>query len=185
MKKKEKKIVFPIIGLFGGCLIVEHLIIKSLSIELTKQKSLSDKHFELYMLMKNWVKLKQKGVNLSSYFLRKGYNKIAIYGMNYVGRILVDELKNSGLEIVKGIDKDPDAANSDIKVVIPDNFNGHTDISEIIEPDRYKYCVGDFNNYNDAVAYRKKIESEYPDAFVVGIKDNKILPLQQALDMVN
>lgn len=127
MKKKGKEIVFPIIGLFGGCLIVEHLIIKSLSIELTKQKSLSDKHFELYMLMKNWVKLKQKGVNLSSYFLRKGYNKIAIYGMNYVGRILVDELKNSGLEIVKGIDKDPDAANSDIKVVIPDNFNDQVD----------------------------------------------------------
>ena len=71
------------------------------------------------------------------------------------------------------------------KALIPDNFNGHTDISEIIEPDRYKYCVGDFNNYNDAVAYRKKVESEYPDAFVVGIKDNKILPLQQALDMVN
>ena len=71
------------------------------------------------------------------------------------------------------------------KALIPDNFNGHTDISEIVEPDRYKYCVGDFNNYNDAVIYRKKIESEYPDAFVVGIKDNKILPLQQALDMVN
>ena len=71
------------------------------------------------------------------------------------------------------------------KALIPENFNGHTDISEIIEPDRYKYCVGDFNNYNDAVAYRKKVESEYPDAFVVGIKDNKILPLQQALDMVN
>ena len=127
MKKKMKGLIFPFIGFFGGCLIVEHRVIKSLSIELTKQRNLSDKHFELYMLMKNWVKLKQKGVNLSSYFLRKGYKRIAIYGMNYVGRILVDELKNSGLEIVRGIDKNSDAVNSDIKVVVPDNFDDQVD----------------------------------------------------------
>ena len=30
--------------------------------------------------------------------------------------------------------------------------------------------------------YRKKIEVIYPDAFVIAVKDNKILPLQQALD---
>ena len=30
--------------------------------------------------------------------------------------------------------------------------------------------------------YRKKIEDIYPDAFVIAVKDNKILPLQQALE---
>ena len=33
-----------------------------------------------------------------------------------------------------------------------------------------------------AVRYRKKIEDIYPDAFVIAVKDNKILPLQQALE---
>jgi hypothetical protein len=32
------------------------------------------------------------------------------------------------------------------------------------------------------VKYRKKIEAIYPDAFVIAVKDNKILPLQQALE---
>jgi hypothetical protein len=32
------------------------------------------------------------------------------------------------------------------------------------------------------VKHRKKIEAIYPDAFVIAVKDNKIVPLQQALE---
>jgi N-acetylmuramoyl-L-alanine amidase len=64
----------------------------------------------------------------------------------------------------------------------PENFNGIKDIIEINAQDRYKYVTGSFTEYSDAVKYRKKIESIYPDAFVIAVKDNKILPLQQALD---
>ena len=32
-------------------------------------------------------------------------------------------------------------------------------------------------------AYRKQIEKIYPDAFVIAVKDNKILPLQEALEI--
>jgi N-acetylmuramoyl-L-alanine amidase len=64
----------------------------------------------------------------------------------------------------------------------PGNFKGIQDIVEIIAADRFKYATGIFNEYNDAVKYRKKIEAIYPDAFVIAVKDNKILPLQQALE---
>lgn len=66
--------------------------------------------------------------------------------------------------------------------VIPENFNGLKDVVEISADDRYKYASGSFSYYEDAVSYRKKIESIYPDAFVIAVKDNKILPLQQALE---
>jgi N-acetylmuramoyl-L-alanine amidase len=66
--------------------------------------------------------------------------------------------------------------------VTPDNFKGLTDIYEIISTDRFRYLTGRFTDYNLAVKYRKKIEDIYPDAFVVAVKDNKILPLQQALE---
>jgi hypothetical protein len=36
-----------------------------------------------------------------------------------------------------------------------------------------------------AVNYRKEIEEIFPDAFVIALKDNKILPLQQAIDEKN
>jgi N-acetylmuramoyl-L-alanine amidase len=65
----------------------------------------------------------------------------------------------------------------------PDNFKGLSDITEIGTPDRYKYAAGSFSDYYDAVNYRKKIETLYPDAFVIAVKDNNILPLQQALDL--
>ena len=67
----------------------------------------------------------------------------------------------------------------------PSNFNGYTDVVEIIDNDRYKYAVGGFNNYDAAVDYRKKVENVYPDAFVIAIQNNKVLPLQQALEMTS
>lgn len=65
----------------------------------------------------------------------------------------------------------------------PENFKGLNDIMEIEAPGRYKYATGKFFEYADAVKYRRNIEEIYPDAFVIALKDNKILPLQQALDL--
>ena len=64
----------------------------------------------------------------------------------------------------------------------PENFKGLKDITEIDAPDRFKYAAGSFTDYSSAVSYRKKLEAFYPDAFVIAVKDNKILPLQQALE---
>jgi len=65
----------------------------------------------------------------------------------------------------------------------PENFKGLTDIIEINIQNRFKYATGVFNEYQEAVQHRKKIETIYPDAFVIAVKDNKILPLQQALEL--
>ena len=64
----------------------------------------------------------------------------------------------------------------------PGNFKGLKDITEINTQDRFKYASGSFTDYSAAVDYRNKVEAFYPDAFVIAVKDNKILPLQQALE---
>jgi N-acetylmuramoyl-L-alanine amidase len=64
----------------------------------------------------------------------------------------------------------------------PENFKGLKEISEIISPDRYRYVSGKFADYTSAVEHRKKIEGIYPDAFVIAVRDNKIVPLQEALE---
>ncbi len=66
--------------------------------------------------------------------------------------------------------------------LIPENFKGLKDITEINSNDRFKYASGSFTDYSSAVDYRKKLETVFPDAFVIAVKDNKILPLQQALE---
>ncbi|MFA5817681.1 MAG: N-acetylmuramoyl-L-alanine amidase [Bacteroidales bacterium] len=69
--------------------------------------------------------------------------------------------------------------------VKPRNFNGLTDVVELDTQDRFRYATGSFTDYSAAVRYRKKIEAVYPDAFVIAVKDNKILPLQQVLEQKN
>ena len=64
-----------------------------------------DKYWALFVMMNQWVRIKQKGKNLSEYFEKNEYKKIAIYGMGIVGETLLSELKNSKIEVVYGIDR--------------------------------------------------------------------------------
>ncbi len=63
----------------------------------------------------------------------------------------------------------------------PQNFKNIKDVNELHIDNRYRYTTGKFTDYDKALSYRKKIESLYPDAFIIAVKENKILPLQQAL----
>ena len=74
------------------------------------------------------------------------------------------------------------AASSASKEINPETFRGITDVREVRTGERFRYITGNFEEYTDAVGYRKKIEAVYPDAFVIALQNNKILPLQQALE---
>lgn len=80
---------------------------KNIEKELVKYKNLSDKHLSLFLLVNQWLEIKQKGHGLSEYFNNKGYHEIAIYGMSYLGQSLLHELENSDVIIRYGIDSQP------------------------------------------------------------------------------
>jgi N-acetylmuramoyl-L-alanine amidase len=74
-------------------------------------------------------------------------------------------------------------ASSTTKIEInQDNFKGVGNITEINVQNTFKYSSGNFADFASAVNYRNKIKTLYPDAFVIAVQDNKILPLQQALE---
>ena len=73
--------------------------------ELRKAKNLSDKHLMLFLLMNEWVKVKQANKSVSGFLLNEGYRRIAIYGMSYAGQRLYDELMASDVEIIACIDQ--------------------------------------------------------------------------------
>lgn len=64
----------------------------------------------------------------------------------------------------------------------PENFKGLNDVFEFDSKDRFRYASGRFSEFSEAATYRKRLRDIYPDAFVIAVKDNKIVPLQQALD---
>lgn len=88
-------------------------------VEIHNQKTLSeaDKNRILFMLLNQWLRIKQEGKNLSDFFVANKYKSIAIYGMSYVGARLVAELKNTDVVVKYGIDKNAGGIYSDIDVI--------------------------------------------------------------------
>lgn len=101
-----------LLGLIAGGSAVSWYEIK----DKIKWKELSDKHLDMFLLMNQWMKIKTEGKNLVLYLEKKGYKKIAIYGMSYVGKTLLDELKGNRIEIAYGIDKSVDEGDVGIKI---------------------------------------------------------------------
>lgn len=96
-------------------------VVNQLSTKKNNQiQNMSDKHLTLFLMMNQWVRVKQEGKNLSTYFIDKGYKKIAIYGMSYAGETLLEELWNTEIEVSYGIDKNVKGIYSEIDVVSPD-----------------------------------------------------------------
>lgn len=83
---------------------------------ISQTKQMSDKHLALFLMMNQWVKVKQEGKNLSEYLRKNGYKRIAVYGMSYAGKTLVDELKNTEIEVAYGIDKNADSIYVDFSI---------------------------------------------------------------------
>jgi N-acetylmuramoyl-L-alanine amidase len=77
------------------------------------------------------------------------------------------------------------ASSATSKELKPENFKGLNDVIEINEGDSYKYTTGNFGIYDEAVKQRKKLSNKFPDAFVIAVKNNKIVPLQEALEDKN
>lgn len=78
---------------------------------------LQDKHLALFLMMNQWVRIKQDGKNFASYFVKKGYNRIAVYGMSYAGKTLINELKDTNIRVAYGIDRKAGFIHEDIPTI--------------------------------------------------------------------
>ncbi len=62
-----------------------------------------------------------------------------------------------------------------------DVFKDFGEIQEFHISDIYKYAVGNKQTYEEIVEYSKSVKTRFPDAFVIAVKDDKIIPLSKAL----
>lgn len=74
-----------------------------------------------YHLLSAWLELKEEHKSLASFFLDNNYNKIAIYGMAEMGRLLEMELKGSGIEVKCFIDRTKNDNSAHLPVKSPDD----------------------------------------------------------------
>ena len=113
MKKGMASVAMALAGAGMGATVAG----KAMEKRADKWQLMSDKHLALFLMMNQWVQVKQKGKNLSVFFEKNNYKKIAIYGMSYAGETLLDELKDSGICIKYGIDKRASRISEEIDMV--------------------------------------------------------------------
>lgn len=124
MKKGLISILSGLVGAVIGAGTVGKITGKSLD----KARNMSDKHLALFLMMNKWVKIKQEGKNLVSYFEKKGYKRIAIYGMSYAGETLIEELRGTDVQVAYGIDKNANSIYSEIDVSSVEDSLGDVDV---------------------------------------------------------
>lgn len=60
-------------------------------------------------------------------------------------------------------------------------FQNITSVEELFISDSYKYCVGNLNSYDEAIKLCKEMRKQFPDAFVIALKNGVQVALQQAI----
>lgn len=97
----------------------------------------ANKNRGLFLLMDQWVCLKQDGRKIERYFIKNNLKRIAIYGMSYVGKRLSKELKCSEVEVIYGIDRNASIIYSEIELVTMDADLEDVDAIVVTSVDEY------------------------------------------------
>ena len=114
--KKGFAVLTGVIGFIGGAVLMGRMASKNLN----ELKKMSDKFFSNMILFNQWMMAKQSGKNIADYLEKNNYKKIIIYGMSYIGERLVDELNNTEIEIVAGIDRNAKGIFANMPMLLPD-----------------------------------------------------------------
>lgn len=111
MKQKKYLVLFLnfiIIGMF--------MITRCFSENLKVWQKVAKDYKQTKWLLNAWLKKMIDGKRVADYIDEKGYKKVAIYGMGDIGKLLLQDLKNSGLEVIYGIDRN--AANISCEIPV-------------------------------------------------------------------
>lgn len=118
-----KKGIITIVSSVAGLILGASAAGKMTGNKVVNFRNASDKNFAMFRMMNQWVRVKQAGKNLASYFEANNYKRIAVYGIGAVGETVLNELKGTNVTVAYGIDRNADAIYTDVDVVtIDDNL---------------------------------------------------------------
>ena len=97
------------------------------------QKMQSYNYLARFLTMCQWIAVKQKGKDIVVWLKENNIKKIAIYGMGQEGDLLINELKGTEIEIVFGIDRNPNRiACGDVRIVAVEEINRMPSVDAIV-----------------------------------------------------
>lgn len=98
-------LLFLLIAFMIGIAVGAIIIWKFMDKVVFSVEKLSEKHAALFRVMRNWVYNYQNGKTLSEYLIQNKFNTIAIYGLGNLGETLYNELCDSDIRVIYGIDQ--------------------------------------------------------------------------------
>lgn len=91
-----------------------------------KQKTISEL-YEDKKFLSDWLEMKTNGRTMAYYIRNKGYREVAIYGMGFLGRRLLDELMDTEVHVKYAVDKSADWISDMVEVKKPSDVLEHVD----------------------------------------------------------
>ena len=112
--------------------------------------SSNDKFERLYLMLSRWWYEKNLGFRIDEKLLELGYKSIAIYGMSLCGIILMQELRESGVKVSYGIDRNATMIYTEVPVYLPDEELEPVDLVVVTCIDCYDQVVSQMKSKLDA-----------------------------------
>lgn len=118
-------------GVVGGLYAVRRM---ARIVDQAEAKAMHNLQFAHAMVQ--WVHIKQQSKSLATALEKRGYRKIAVYGMADVGERFISELQSSTVEVSYGIDQNAKNLFAEIELFTPDEKLPEVD-AIIVTPIQY------------------------------------------------
>lgn len=115
MKMKKISVFLLGAGMGGG------MVFLSTMKTILKTKKNVKKYLTLFRTMNQYLVTKQLDKRLEDFFIEKGIKTIAIYGMSHIGQRVIDDLENSSVKIIYGIDQRADRLTYNMDIYNPED----------------------------------------------------------------
>ncbi len=124
---------------------------------LSKSQKEKSRYFGLFSLLNDWMYINNHGASISDYLTKKGYKRVAIYGMSHIGHRLKEELEKKGLTVCYGVDRDGSIVIDGFKIYSPQD----------ILPKADAIIIATYQNYEDL----RELLQNKTEADVLFVKD--------------
>lgn len=84
-----------------------------------KKQQMASKNDRLFRMALKWAEKNTQEKCVYSFLKARGYSTILVYGMHYAGELVVEELMNSDIQVVCGVDQNAEKIVSFVKTIHP------------------------------------------------------------------
>lgn len=99
-----------------------------------------------FYVAREWLALKIYKKSLAEFIRSQGIKSIAIYGMGYLGELLLEELKDSDIEVLYGIDRYAPAIMTEVDIYLPGDVLPEADAMIVTAVNAYEEIYNYYKN---------------------------------------